>query len=209
MQALIDISTACILQLLTFIVTSSFFLFLDKCKILQLWKLNYTTYFNSDIPIFKQLAVNEIITIITGGLFYYALTLTRTSQSVTIFQLIELVVLEDIFFYTFHRLLHHPRFYRRYHSQHHVFREPYALVAIYASGVEHFLSNLLPVYLSAYIVGLSWQWCMAWFCIATANAAIAHSGYVLGKFHNLHHLRGNVNYGILGMMDRTFGTFHD
>ncbi|KAF4523703.1 hypothetical protein B566_EDAN011567 [Ephemera danica] len=110
-----------------------------------------------------------------------------------------MIVFEAVFYYS-HRLLHHPRIYKRIHKIHHEWTSPIALGAIYCHPIEHVFSNLLPQ-----IVGLSLMrshvltsW--LWFTYVLILTLSDHSGYHLPffpspEYHDYHHLMFNGNYG--------------
>ncbi len=120
--------------------------------------------------------------------------------------IIGIILCEDILFYTIHRLLH-TRYLYRFHRKHHEFIRPFALTAIYSSPVEHVFSNLLPIFCSSLIMSLNWWHLQIFMIIATINTLFAHSGYKISQFHYKHHIYFSFNYGVLGMMDKIFGTY--
>src|SRR2546428_69911 len=61
-----------------------------------------------------------------------------------IFELIIFILLQEIGFYYFHRLLHLPSLYKRIHKQHHEWTAPISITAIYCHPIEH-ITNLLSV----------------------------------------------------------------
>jgi methylsterol monooxygenase len=69
--------------------------------------------------------------------------LPTLSKAVT--DLFVYLVVEEILFYYFHRLLHHPHVYKHIHKVHHQWTAPIAITAVYCHPIEHIVSNLLPV----------------------------------------------------------------
>ncbi len=63
------------------------------------------------------------------------------------FELIFCIAIEEIGFYYSHRLLHHPKIYKHIHKQHHEWISPIAITAAYSHPIEHFFSNIFPIYL--------------------------------------------------------------
>ncbi|KAL3457755.1 fatty acid hydroxylase superfamily-domain-containing protein [Aspergillus heterothallicus] len=122
-------------------------------------------------------------------------------------------IAREVLFYYGHRLLHRPLLYRRFHKQHHEFRTPIALAALYAHPVEHVVSNLIPVALPARIFNIHILSLWALIAGVSLQATLAHCGYrlppLLGwapEVHDLHHERLNVNYGLIGVLDKLHGT---
>lgn len=132
------------------------------------------------------------------------------------------LVVNDAWFYAFHRLMHHPKLFRHVHAVHHksVDVNPFSVYsfhpieALVLGGAVIPFVLLVPTYLPALgvaqIVGL-------------ANNVMSHLGYELlprwfvkvapfrwmntSTFHNLHHTQLRGNYGLLfRVWDRVFGT---
>ena len=126
---------------------------------------------------------------------------------ITIMRLILTVLMEDIIFYTLHRILHKKELYQHIHKTHHKFQKPVAFTAIYCSGVEHIVANITPVLLAPFIVGLPWDWIKVWVILTTVSILMSHSGYWFGEFHDIHHETFTKNYGVFGLMDKAFSTY--
>lgn len=135
---------------------------------------------------------------------------------------IALIALNDVWFYFWHRLLHHPRLFRYVHAVHHksVDVNPFSSYSFH--WVEGFILGgwvlpvvlLVPIYLPMLgvlqVVGL-------------ANNVMSHLGYEFlprallrlpilrwmntSTFHNLHHTSFKGNYGLMfRCWDRMLGT---
>ncbi|XP_076468131.1 fatty acid hydroxylase domain-containing protein 2-like isoform X2 [Babylonia areolata] len=128
--------------------------------------------------------------------------------------LMELVVcllVEEVFLYYFHRLLHHPRLYKHLHKKHHEWTAPISVISIYAHPVDHVVVNLLPVALGPLSLGSHLAVTWLWLAAVLVATTVVHSGYHLPflpspQFHDYHHLKFNQNYGVLGVLDRLHGT---
>jgi sterol desaturase/sphingolipid hydroxylase (fatty acid hydroxylase superfamily) len=165
--------------------------------------------------VLRVIFINELFNFFMTWMMYYVFMWNLNNNDiyqVTMpyygiwYTIIGILILEDIFFYTCHRLLHTKYFYN-FHATHHEFIHPYALTAIYASPIEHIFSNLLPIFASSLVMKLNWFHLEIFMTIATVNTLIVHSGYKISKFHYKHHMLFNKNYGVLGIMDRIFGTY--
>ena len=131
--------------------------------------------------------------------YYYLITIVR---------LISTVLVEDVLFYTLHRTLHTKELYHSVHKKHHKFNQPVAFTAIYCTVTEHIFANITPVLLAPCVVGLPWDWVKVWVVLTTVSVLMSHSGYWFGEFHDIHHEKFVKNYGVFGLMDKTFSTYH-
>ncbi|KAL3449933.1 fatty acid hydroxylase superfamily-domain-containing protein [Aspergillus insuetus] len=138
-------------------------------------------------------------------------TLPRLSEF--LFDLVACTIAREILFYYGHRLLHYPSLYRRFHKQHHEFRTPIALASLYSHPVEHILSNLIPIALPARIFNIHILTLWAFIAGVSIQATLAHCGYRMPpllswtpEVHDLHHEQLNVNYGLIGVLDKLHGT---
>lgn len=135
------------------------------------------------------------------------------------------IVLHDTYFYWTHRLMHHPRLFRRIHLTHHHSRNPtpwasYAfspLEAIIEAGIFPLVALVIPMHPLAIGLFLLWQ---------VVFNVTGHCGYEvypawlmrtwLGKVlntptnHVMHHEKAVGNYGIyFNVWDRWMGTNQD
>ncbi len=133
-----------------------------------------------------------------------------------------LLLLHDTYFYWMHRLLHHPRLYRRVHVVHHksVNPSPWAAYAFHPvealleGGIIPLMLFLVPVHPISFFAIIT---LMLWFNV------YGHLGYELfslgtythplGRWlnssvhHNLHHEKFKGNYGLyFSIWDRLCGT---
>jgi sterol desaturase/sphingolipid hydroxylase (fatty acid hydroxylase superfamily) len=133
-----------------------------------------------------------------------------------------LILLNDLWFYGCHRLLHRPWLFRHVHAVHHrsVHVNPFTSYSFH--GVEALLLSAwllplvmtVPLYLPVFGVVQ---------VLGTANNVMSHLGYELlprgllrvpglrwintATFHHLHHTRYHGNYGLFSRVwDRLFGT---
>jgi sterol desaturase/sphingolipid hydroxylase (fatty acid hydroxylase superfamily) len=127
------------------------------------------------------------------------------------------IIVEEIGFYTTHRILHLPFFYKHFHKIHHEWKYPIALSCIYAHPFEFIFSNLSPtiftMFLLSYlniVISIYVYW--LWMIIGFMNTIWVHSGYSRKTDkqylpHFYHHISFGNNYGISIFMDKLFGTY--
>lgn len=120
------------------------------------------------------------------------------------------VLIQEVAFYYIHRLMHQPTFYPRVHKFHHQVISPNALDTLYVDPIEHVLLNLMPVLISPWLTGLQGQSLYMWFALVTISSTVSHSGLTwfgrASRFHDQHHKTPNVNFGVLGLLDRLHST---
>lgn len=134
------------------------------------------------------------------------------------------VFVHDAYFYWTHRLLHHPRLFRRFHRTHHLSHNPTpwaaysfsAGEAVVQAGIGPLLVYTMPMHYSAFVAFMTLQ--------ITFNV-FGHCGYEilprwflrspLGRFmntvthHAMHHEKVHANYGLyFNIWDRLMGTNH-
>lgn len=135
-----------------------------------------------------------------------------------------MVVIHDAYFYWTHRLMHHKRLYRFFHSTHHLSTSPtpwaaYAFSpaeALVQAGIGPLIVFTIPSHPAAFGIFMIWQ---------ISFNVVGHCGYEiwpnwflrspLGKIlntvthHGLHHEKFRGNYGLyFNFWDRVMGTNH-
>jgi fatty acid hydroxylase domain-containing protein 2 len=121
------------------------------------------------------------------------------------------VVLREILFYYVHRLMHTRWFYGKFHRVHHEFTAPVAMAAVYSHPVDHFLQNAFPITAPMVLLRAHMITTSLFGVVMLVDAAVAHSGYQFPRLpsvysHDIHHMRGHVQYGVLGLMDWAHST---
>ncbi|XP_035211945.1 fatty acid hydroxylase domain-containing protein 2-like [Stegodyphus dumicola] len=228
-EVVLNVVIPLIIMLTVYWIVSAFFTFIDmtgKPEFLKQFKIpdpNVTKY-----PIVTPEKLQNVIrnvlinqTLIAVPVIYLCFVLKRyrgydngiqlPSIQRFIFDILMQVLMEEIFFYYSHRLLHHSLFYKRYHKKHHEWISPVGPSAIYCHPVEHVLSNVWPTFIGSVIAGSHVTSLWAWLTFATAYGVIVHSGYHLPltptpEFHHYHHLKFNENFGVAGILDWLHGT---
>ena len=113
----------------------------------------------------------------------------------------------DIFFYTSHRIMHHPVLYKWSHKIHHNFKTPVGMESVYHHWFDLCFANILPIFLSLWILQVrSIQIWHIWVSLSTFfTVFIAHSGWIRDT-HNDHHQLYNKHFGTGVFMDKLFDT---
>lgn len=137
-----------------------------------------------------------------------------------LYKYITLGIIMEIIFYYSHRLMHHRWFYK-WHADHHIFIEPYALAGLYCSFIEMIFVNLLTIIIPFQILRFSlFEISIIMFLIAfnvMKGHAVLHSRNDIPNYlpniliqswdHDIHHRLMSCNYGTLYLLDRIHGTY--
>ena len=94
---------------------------------------------------------------------------------------------------------------------HHEFKAPVGLAAIYCHPVEMLLSNVGPLFIGTVLVGSHIYTVYVWTIFAVLGTMTHHCGYDWPwmwyvdhqpNFHDFHHEKFNVNFGMTTWLDR-------
>lgn len=126
-----------------------------------------------------------------------------------IFQpILKMLLVEEVLFYVIHRfILHYEPVYQAIHSVHHEFVTPNPFSSIYAHPVEHLIQNILPLWVACYLINPTYFVTLLWICMATVSACWSHTLSDRDKFHVIHHITKNCNFGTQMFLDWIFGTY--
>ena len=140
------------------------------------------------------------------------------------FSVIALIVLHDAWFYWTHRLIHHPRLFRRVHRTHHKSHNPSPWTA-YSFDISEAVVNAAYLPFALLLIPASPLAIFIFLSHMMFRNAIGHCGYELfpswrsGRpmfgwltsvtHHDLHHAQAGWNYGLyFTWWDRLMGTEH-
>ena len=151
---------------------------------------------------------NQFITMLLGALYADKLLINSSSVFNTM-NFVFYILINDVYFFCAHKLLHCNRFiYTVLHKHHHREHFTSACCALDSSIIEHLFVNVASVVVGPVLIGGSNFTICAWILVATVNSCIAHSGFkYISKTHNLHHNNPKYNFGTgLMLMDSLFDT---
>jgi fatty acid hydroxylase domain-containing protein 2 len=170
------------------------FLYMDTYKVLQSFKIKRPINF----PPSKELITDTIKESILGSLvifpigFYLAFFVFKyAGMSVLtgrpgflkyLFQFIVIDFFSTLILYWTHRILHHPKFYKKYHKKHHEFKETIGFAVENSHPVEMMTSNLIPTIFGTLILGAHVSVWLAWVGFRIMEGCTEHSGYDFGYF---------------------------
>lgn len=128
-----------------------------------------------------------------------------------LYQIIGILLVEEIGFYYLHRLFHENKYlYQSMHQYHHHWHRPVSVAATDCHLIEHILINVSPVSLGPLLVRAHYYVWFIWCSITVMNTLSVHSGFkwsiLRAKRHDRHHQYKVCNYGVLGLLDRLHGT---
>lgn len=130
----------------------------------------------------------------------------------------------DVLFYVFHRAVHSKGLYARLHKMHHEWIYTIALAHHYMDPLEATIFMLPPI-LPPILLGshITVVWAMV--ILTQLGGILGHSAFMIpilsnkymkwvpfinSEYHDLHHLRFNVNYGaVWPVVDMIFGTYRE
>ena len=204
----------------TFCVSTGFFALLDYWHERRgtLRQVKYGSDETIDWPTYVKVAKRSMWNIVTvlapmSAIFRWTgTTFGSFSHTLTLPQGVSLmlasVVVEDLLFYLAHRALH-TRLLYRYHKLHHQLVDPFAVGVFYSSAPENALVNFGPVLAVPFITHLSEPWLVIWINMAMLSGVVSHCGYRIPfvQFHDTHHKRNTINFGVGGLSDWVFGTY--
>lgn len=150
-----------------------------------------------------------VIPIITTASEHFIIK-DKTIETYNIYKSLQSIILAtvllDLFFFTFHYILHNKSFYIWSHKLHHEFKYPVGMEALYLHWFDLIFGNIMPLYLPILFIDyhlytvILWNIIIVSFTVGSAHASFRNNN------HLNHHIYFNVNYGIGIYMDRIFGT---
>lgn len=163
---------------------------------------------------FQLVIFNLFLIPVISYLLYPFILITEQFYLYELLYLIPFLIIEEIGFYTSHRILHLPFLYKHIHKIHHEWIYPISLSCIYSHPLEFIFSNLLPTIITllgfSYLnISISIYFYWFWMILGFTNTIYVHSGYSRSKQYDLHfyhHISFNYNYGTSLFMDRILKT---
>jgi fatty acid hydroxylase domain-containing protein 2 len=175
---------------------------------------NRNTLMEGYRKIFKLIIFN--VYILTIPIYFYDDYYTKSYNKKFIlftetFYFFANIAISEVLFYTFHRILHHPRLYKYFHKIHHEFKQPIGMSALYTHPIDVVIGSIIPDGIGIYLLGGHPYTIRFWVVGAIFfTIMVAHSNFMnLSETHDNHHKLTNYNYGNGYFMDMLFGTKYE
>ena len=180
-------------------------------------------YLKSHLPIFL-VNVASLILLSGAGLYFfydYIIDINKTSIAHIVIPVFIIFIIDDIFFYFVHKLIHVNKFlYKKIHRIHHEANMPIAIDYIYAHPLEWMVGYIGPFIGILLYGGISIYTFWLYLIIRNMHEIFIHSGINSSSFlykiipfaadnkhHDLHHEKYNCNYAsTFTFWDRVFKT---
>jgi sterol desaturase/sphingolipid hydroxylase (fatty acid hydroxylase superfamily) len=127
----------------------------------------------------------------------------------SIFKVIMIGNLSNLFFYLVHRLLHYKYFYKIIHKIHHEYIIPVSPCALYAHPIEYIIANNLVFLIPFCLIGTKYNIGLFMIILGSFMTTSAHINQKLlfiNDSHLYHHKKFNYNYGFGTLIDKIFLT---
>lgn len=149
-----------------------------------------------------NLAMIEITDMFFVMFCYYP---EKIDLSLGIVNIITILLIQDMIFYTFHRIMHEiPILYKNVHSTHHSRYGP--IYALYVNPLDNVLTNIFPLFLSVILFPIPLWMVKILIAYQMYNVTKAHRK---GSLHEVHHLNMKKRFGTVYFMDIIFETYWD
>lgn len=117
----------------------------------------------------------------------------------------------ELFFYYFHRILHHKSIYKYIHKKHHKFTAPFAMVGQYQHPVEYILCDVISPGIGIFVARCETSTATVYITLVVLVALADHCGYHYPFFispepHDYHHANYNECFSTNGFLDFIHGT---
>ena len=176
----------------TYIVCNGFFSICSACGIFRQYKLPRKPAQEPSAKLIQDTLLQEFLShFVTGPILMVlvvgpilrqrndaAVEVEDIPMFATIWAQIMIVhLLNEVWFYWGHRLLHHPFFYARIHKQHHSYIATRSIAAEYAHVVEDVITAYIPYMLGLFLTRAHFHVVFLWFGCRLFETYESHSGY--------------------------------
>ncbi len=164
-------------------------------------KTDYQDNAEPAYTLLQNVACNLLITELVFLLGWMFDLLVCHDCGFSLLRLIMFYILQDIYFYSVHRFLFHGPLWN-WHSYHHAYIT--SVAAWYGHPIEHLVLNLGSI-IVPYWVFSNPSWVL--FVIILQQIYTSVNGHTKTSPHSIHHLRNNMRFGSIYLIDRLMGSF--
>lgn len=185
------------------------------CTLVLIGMLTISYYTDKESPWFYPV-LNGVISVLLHIVVMFSIDVAeeRHGKMRTTFNMFRYSVIQSLYFYAVHRLMHHPSIYKYIHKQHHTLFTSGWRTALEATPIDHIVGSLgsmyLPLIVHSYFSPVSTTTATLWVCVSIFYVFWTHGrfsmiGFPSLKDHEAHHRDFTVNYASR-WIDTLFGT---
>lgn len=198
------------------------------------WKIQQK--FPKTAQVMQEIKYSVLTSLIFGGMALGIFFLRKMGYGELYFEVAEhgwgywffslgfLIVAHDTYFYWAHRLMHHPKVYRKFHLVHHQSTNPtpfasfsfHPLESVLEFAIIPLITLVMPVHAAVFFLFTLWS--IIFNVLGHTGYEISPSGFTRHRFfkwlntpthHNMHHRYVHQNYSLyFNFWDRVMGTNH-
>src|SRR4029078_5336862 len=151
------------------------------------------------------LTVNCLLSFLLLPIFYFVPTIIYFNDTWYgyVFRWLIAFFISDVWLYKTHTMFHTPSYYR-YHKLHHQYIEPHPIAGLVSHPIEFIISNYFSMMIPLTIISnqnlMPLEMAFVAFDILMSHKG-SNCNYFSAKYHTLHHIKNNCNYGFLYFSD--------
>jgi methylsterol monooxygenase len=168
----------------------------------MLWSSVYTDVSSKQQATDEQLYVVAKNLVLSELIFFVGIFLIPFSDSFSLWNLIQMYLLQDLYFYIVHRSMHTFSLLKKLHNTHH--SEYLPVLAWYNNMFEQVFLNLASIAIPFWLSPNPF-WVL--FLIIAHQIHNSVKGHGIDTIHSVHHSHTNKRFGSLYLLDKILGTY--